>query len=105
MTNILILNHHKYILAFKCFFQIEELYWACCTKIKSLARFLRFVPEELVHLEREMAHLYYCNFSVFQSAPDTWAIDQVWFPVQFMCWFLLPSIVLHHLQLFHNQLK
>ncbi len=53
---------------------------ACCTKIKDMSRFLRFVPEELVHLERDMAYLYYCNFSVFQSAPDTWAIDQL-FPI------------------------
>jgi arginine decarboxylase len=44
-----------------------------------LAR-LKFVPEELQNLEKVMSAIYYCNFSVFQSAPDAWAIDQL-FPI------------------------
>ncbi len=41
---------------------------------------LRYVPEELLKLEQVLASIYYCNFSVFQSAPDIWAIDQL-FPI------------------------
>jgi arginine decarboxylase len=58
----------------------EDLYWACCQKILPLLRTLKFVPEELASLEQLMASTYYCNFSVFQSAPDNWAIDQL-FPL------------------------
>jgi arginine decarboxylase len=43
-------------------------------------RSLDYVPEELADLEKDMAATYYCNFSVFQSAPDSWAIDQL-FPI------------------------
>lgn len=39
-----------------------------------------YVPDELEDLERILARTYYCNFSVFQSAPDSWAIDQL-FPI------------------------
>jgi arginine decarboxylase len=41
---------------------------------------MRIVPEELQNLERILASVYYCNFSVFQSVPDCWAIDQL-FPI------------------------
>ena len=41
---------------------------------------LQQVPEELEGLERQLADTYFCNFSVFQSLPDSWAIDQL-FPV------------------------
>ncbi|MEB3284551.1 MAG: biosynthetic arginine decarboxylase [Candidatus Sericytochromatia bacterium] len=58
----------------------EELFWACCRRILPLLRTLKFVPEELRDLEQMMATTYYCNFSVFQSAPDNWAIDQL-FPI------------------------
>lgn len=58
----------------------EELFWACCKRILPLSRKMKFVPEELTHLEQDMATTYYCNFSVFQSAPDNWAIDQL-FPI------------------------
>ena len=60
--------------------QAERLYWNCCEKILGFVRKMRYVPEELQNLERVLASIYYCNFSVFQSAPDTWAIDQL-FPV------------------------
>jgi arginine decarboxylase len=58
----------------------ERLYWACCVKIQQTMRRLKFVPEELQNLTKQLSAIYYCNFSVFQSAPDTWAIDQL-FPV------------------------
>jgi len=58
----------------------EEIYQAACTRILELSRQLAAVPEELAGLEHALADTYYCNFSVFQSIPDSWAIDQV-FPV------------------------
>lgn len=58
----------------------EQLYWACARRILPLLKGLKFVPEELQSLEQQMATTYYCNFSVFQSAPDNWAIDQL-FPI------------------------
>ena len=60
--------------------QAERLYWGCCEKILSCVRRMRYVPEELSNLERVLAAIYYCNFSIFQSAPDSWAIEQL-FPV------------------------
>ena len=58
----------------------ERLFWACCAKILRLMQDMEFVPEELESLERAMADTYYGNFSVFQSAPDHWAVKQL-FPV------------------------
>lgn len=58
----------------------ERLYWACCEKIQRVVQRLKFVPEELLELQKQMSAIYYCNFSVFQSAPDSWAIDQL-FPI------------------------
>jgi arginine decarboxylase len=58
----------------------ERTYWSCCEKILGHIRKMKYVPEELQNLERVLAAIYYCNFSVFQSAPDTWAIDQL-FPI------------------------
>ncbi|UFP94067.1 biosynthetic arginine decarboxylase [Gloeobacter morelensis] len=58
----------------------ERLYWGCCEKILNLVRELDYIPDELADLEKNMASTYYCNFSVFQSAPDSWAIDQL-FPI------------------------
>jgi arginine decarboxylase len=60
--------------------QADRLYWHCCEKIQQTTRRLRHVPEELSAVERVMSTIYYCNFSVFQSAPDSWAIDQL-FPI------------------------
>lgn len=58
----------------------ERLFWACCARILKLVREMDYVPEELETLERAMADTYYGNFSVFQSAPDHWAVKQL-FPV------------------------
>ncbi|MDB9306163.1 biosynthetic arginine decarboxylase [Nodularia spumigena CS-591/12] len=58
----------------------ERLYWACCQKILNITRQQEYVPDELEDLEKIMASIYYINLSVFQSAPDCWAIDQL-FPI------------------------
>ncbi|MDX2215308.1 MAG: biosynthetic arginine decarboxylase [Oculatellaceae cyanobacterium bins.114] len=58
----------------------EQLYWACCGKILAIARQQEYVPDDLEDLEKIMASIYYVNLSVFQSAPDSWAIDQL-FPI------------------------
>lgn len=60
--------------------RVERLCGACCTKILAIARQDDDVAVDLEDLERRMALLYYTNLSVFQSAPDTWAIDQL-FPI------------------------
>jgi arginine decarboxylase len=58
----------------------ERLYWATCTKLRDYCRKLERAPEELEDLESTLSDTYFCNFSVFQSLPDSWAIDQL-FPV------------------------
>jgi arginine decarboxylase len=58
----------------------ERLYWASCTRVRDVCRRLERVPEELADLEDVLSDTYFCNFSVFQSLPDSWAIDQL-FPV------------------------
>ena len=58
----------------------EELFWAISQKILGMVRDMRDVPEDLAGLERALADTYFCNFSMFQSLPDTWAIDHL-FPI------------------------
>jgi arginine decarboxylase len=58
----------------------EQLYWVCCQKILEIARTQDYVPDDLEDLEKTMASIYYVNLSVFQSVPDSWAIDQL-FPI------------------------
>ncbi|MEG5171105.1 biosynthetic arginine decarboxylase [Microcoleus sp. B3-D7] len=58
----------------------EQLYWACCDKIQTIARQKKYVSEDLEDLEKVMASIYYINLSVFQSVPDSWAINQL-FPI------------------------
>lgn len=55
----------------------EHLFWSCCEKIRRSMRRLKYVPEELNAVEELMGAIYYCNFSLFQSAPDIWAMDQL----------------------------
>ena len=57
----------------------EQLYWACCWAITRELPSTE-VPEDLRSLQAALAHTYYANLSIFRSAPDTWAIDQL-FPV------------------------
>lgn len=60
--------------------EADRLFWHILTRIKSELPKLRFIPEDMRGLEDLMADIYYCNFSVFQSLPDSWAIDQL-FPI------------------------
>ncbi|HEX3726629.1 MAG TPA: biosynthetic arginine decarboxylase [Pirellulales bacterium] len=58
----------------------ENLFWAICHKIQRHVRQMEFVPEELEGLDAMLSDTYFCNFSLFQSMPDSWAIKQL-FPV------------------------
>ncbi|MDH3297422.1 MAG: biosynthetic arginine decarboxylase [Gemmatimonadota bacterium] len=58
----------------------ERLFWATCARVHDLARDLERMPEELEPLEEILSETYFCNFSVFQSLPDSWAIGQL-FPI------------------------
>jgi arginine decarboxylase len=58
----------------------ERLYWASCARIRDVCRRRQHFPEELEDLETVLSDTYFCNFSVFQSLPDSWAIDQL-FPI------------------------
>lgn len=60
--------------------RVERIYWECCDRILKIVRQQDYVPDDLEDLERILARTYYCNFSVFQSVPDSWAIDQL-FPI------------------------
>ncbi len=58
----------------------ESLYWAICRRIRKLAESLDYFPEELEGLDSLLADTYFCNFSLFQSMPDSWAVKQL-FPI------------------------
>jgi len=60
--------------------QIESVYWSITREVNSIAHALKHMPEELRRLDKLLADKYYCNFSLFQSMPDSWAIDQL-FPI------------------------
>jgi arginine decarboxylase len=58
----------------------ENFYWAICRKILKLAKELDYYPEELEGLDSLLSDTYFCNFSLFQSMPDSWAVKQL-FPI------------------------
>ena len=58
----------------------ENLFWAVCEKVLMSVRNQAHVPEELEGLEKALSDTYFCNFSMFQSMPDAWAVDQL-FPI------------------------
>lgn len=58
----------------------EKLYWSIAQAVSDLSEGLKTVPEEVRALKRLLADKYFCNFSLFQSLPDSWAIDQL-FPI------------------------
>jgi len=66
--------------------RVEELFWAVCEKILKIVRDLAYVPDELEGLEKQLSDTYYCNFSLFQSLPDHWAVRQ-----------LFPTLPIHRL--------
>jgi len=59
---------------------MEDIFWIFCSKVMELEKGLKRKPEELTNLKKLMSDSYYCNFSLFQSAPDMWAVDQL-FPI------------------------
>jgi arginine decarboxylase len=60
--------------------QAENLYWAICRRIHKMAKELEYFPEELEGLDGMLSDTYFCNFSLFQSVPDSWAVKQL-FPI------------------------
>ena len=60
--------------------QIEKLFWSVTREINDMVSSMKRVPEELHKISKLLADKYYCNFSLFQSLPDMWSIDQI-FPI------------------------
>ncbi|HSW50553.1 MAG TPA: biosynthetic arginine decarboxylase, partial [Bryobacteraceae bacterium] len=58
----------------------ENLYWGICRRVQKLAKELEEFPEELEPLDAMLSDTYFCNFSLFQSLPDSWAVKQL-FPI------------------------
>ena len=59
---------------------VERLFWSIAREVNAMAGKSKHAPEELRAISRSLPDKYFCNFSLFQSLPDSWAIDQV-FPV------------------------
>ncbi len=60
--------------------KVEYLFWQICKVIHKNASGLKYVPDEVEALSKHLADQYLCNFSVFQSMPDHWAVQQL-FPI------------------------
>ena len=60
--------------------KIERLFWTIAKDIQQMTNELKHVPDELLYLRKLLSDKYFCNFSLFQSLPDSWAIDQI-FPI------------------------
>ncbi len=60
--------------------QIEKLFWSIAREVGELAAAMKHAPEELRKIAKAIPDKYFCNFSLFQSLPDSWAIDQI-FPI------------------------
>jgi arginine decarboxylase len=58
----------------------ERMFWAIGRKLQRIVKELDYVPEDFQNLDTLLSDTYFCNFSVFQSMPDSWAIKQL-FPV------------------------
>ena len=58
----------------------ERMFWAFGRRLQRLVKELDYVPEELHNLDTMLSDTYFCNFSLFQSMPDSWAINQL-FPI------------------------
>ena len=59
---------------------VEKLFWSIARDVNSLAAEMKHAPDELRKVAKKLPEKYFCNFSLFQSLPDSWAIDQV-FPI------------------------
>lgn len=60
--------------------QVEKLFWSVAREVNTITRSMKHPPEELRKVAKMLPEKYFCNFSLFQSLPDSWAIDQV-FPI------------------------
>ena len=60
--------------------QIEKLFWSVAREVGEMAASMKHVPDELRKIAKMIPDKYFCNFSLFQSLPDAWAIDQM-FPI------------------------
>ena len=60
--------------------QIEKLFWSIAREVGDIASSMKHVPEDLRKIAKMLPDKYFCNFSLFQSLPDSWAIDQI-FPI------------------------
>ncbi|MFP4527529.1 MAG: biosynthetic arginine decarboxylase [Candidatus Kapaibacterium sp.] len=58
----------------------ERLFWTIAREVYKMSKELKHPPEEFRELPRMLGDKYFCNFSLFQSLPDSWAIDQI-FPI------------------------
>lgn len=64
--------------------QIEKLFWSIAREVGEIASSMKHAPEELRKIAKMIPDKYFCNFSLFQSLPDSWAIDQL-FPIMPIC--------------------
>ena len=60
--------------------QVEKLFWSVAREVAELGNSMKHPPEELRKIARMIPDKYFCNFSLFQSLPDHWAVDQI-FPI------------------------
>ena len=60
--------------------QIEKLFWSIAREVSDIVNSMKHAPEELRVVSKMIPEKYFCNFSLFQSLPDAWAVDQI-FPV------------------------
>src|SRR6202045_2788367 len=67
--------------------KIETIYWQIAQSVVELCRGMRYIPDEVKELETALGDQYLCNFSVFQSLLDHWALGQ-----------LFPIMPIHHLE-------
>jgi arginine decarboxylase len=74
------------VLDLKARARAEQLFYATVEKILKIVREIEYVPDDLEGLERQVSDTFYCNFSLFQSVPDHWAVRQ-----------LFPTMPIHRL--------
>ena len=60
--------------------KIERLFWSIAKEVQQMTTGMKHISEELISLPKLLSDKYFCNFSLFQSLPDSWAIDQI-FPI------------------------
>ena len=60
--------------------QVERLFWSIAREVYEMANEIKHSPEELNKIAKLLPDKFFCNFSLFQSLPDSWAIDQI-FPI------------------------